>query len=251
MLIGRDELIKKVLYYAGNNQSLFIKASTGSGKTVLLKELNKLIKNSVYSVVSTKKEILTSIALKLGLPVKGKRVFELIDEITFELEITNLVLLLDDVHELTNSIKKVMIKMMNKGLVVICAGERNALDLAEASMPNLSNREIEELIKARIKEPDQAVIKLIQNNCSTPQEIVNAIRKKGSKELKSVEAKKSFINSLNLKKKELMPVWVMGVAVTLMLSLRYYFYMIREFETGYTVAFAAYILRAITAVRKR
>lgn|GEM_PF-2698126 len=251
MLIGRDELIKKVLYYASNNQSLFIKAGTGSGKTVLLKELSKLIKTSVYSVVSTKKEMLVSIATKLGLPIKGKRVFELLDEIIFELEITNLVLLLDDVHELTNSIKKTIIKMMNKGLIVICAGEKNILEIAETRMPALSNREIEELIKSRLKEPDQSIIKLLQNNCSTPQEVVQAIRRKGSKELKSTQARKSFINSLSIKKKELMPLWLMGVAVTLMLSLRYYFYMIKQFNTGYTIAFTAYILRALVSVRKR
>jgi len=251
VLIGRERLIKKMLECVAHGDSLFVSASPGSGKTALLKELKMLVPNSAYALPSNKKGILLKVAKALKIQVKGKNVFELYEAVDKRLEKKSCVLLIDDVHELTKSVKELIEKLIDHGLIVICIGSRNVFNLLEIKMNSLSKRDIEKIIRLNVKNPNPLLVKLLVNNCTTPQEVMLALRKAKNYNLTNESEVKKLADTIRIKKKELLPVWSLAAIISFMLSMRYFFYMKREYYTGYVLALIAYALRALSSLRRR
>ena len=57
ILVGREELISKVLGYVSHRRSLFIKACAGSGKTALLTHLELIIYRAAYALPQDRKSV--------------------------------------------------------------------------------------------------------------------------------------------------------------------------------------------------
>ena len=238
-----DLIVKAVL----KKESVHIKAGIGTGKTTLMKNLNEVLKNSEYMMPGSKKETLVKTANALGFETSKKNTNELLSNVLEGLKTNTAILLIDDADEVTKSTRKLLEKLLSHGLIIVTIGLENILDLPEERMPRMSDSELLKVVKG-VK---PSIAKLIVKECSTPSEAVLAARKAMYHDLSTKDKIHEFIAGIRTKKKELMPVWSMTVIISLLLSMRYFYYMQREFKTGYTLALIAYCLRALSSLRKK
>ena len=72
------------------------------------------------------------------------------------------------------------------------------------------------------------------------------------KNLMTVKGFKAFRKSINasVKRKDLLNPMILSVVSGILISLRYFFYIQREFKTGYTFAMIAYALITLGRVNK-
>ncbi|MBD3312615.1 hypothetical protein GF352_04145 [archaeon] len=229
-------------------ESVHVKAGGGSGKTTLLKGLREVLRNCAYTTPASKKKVLVKIAEAAGVETSKKNTSTLLNDVMEELQNNTIILLVDDSDSVTRSVRFLLEKLLSHGLLIITIGEDNFLCLPEELMPQKSDKELEEVIGDKVR---PSVARLIARECSTPKEAVLAARKAGYNDLSNKEKIHSFIERIRVKKTELMPVWSAGVIITLLLSMRYYFYMQREYQAGYTLALIAYALRALNGLRRR
>lgn len=241
-------MLEKLIKALTKRESIHVKAGEGMGRTTLLKNLKGLLRNCAYTTPASKKQVLVSIADAVNLEIRNKNTSTLLLEILGLLEKETIILLVDDADEVTKSVRKLLTKLLNHGLLIITIGEENILELIIEEMPGMSDKELEDLISCQVK---PAVAKLIAKECNTPREAVLAARKAKYNDLSTKDRVHKFIRKLRVKRADLMPIWSAGVIITLLLSMRYYFYMQREYQLGYTVALIAYSLRALNSLRRK
>jgi hypothetical protein len=163
------------------------------------------------------------------------------------------VLLLDDSDDLTRQVERFIKKLINKGLTVISAGSKNPLGFPELELRPLKQSEAIRLIKREVKNTELARV-IVSEVGLYPGPLMNACRKaKARKDLMSVDGFIEFKQSLNssIKRKDLLNPAMLGIVSGVLISLRYLFYRMHEFQKGYTVAMIAYALITLNRALKR
>ncbi|MFA5406863.1 MAG: hypothetical protein WC307_05920 [Candidatus Nanoarchaeia archaeon] len=246
MIIGREAIINQAISFANQRQSLFIRSVDNNGKTVLLRKLNELIPFSAYSGPKPASAIINNLSITLNL--KKKRAYELKQELISSIQTINCVLLLDDVHEATKSVKGLVNKLLDHGLVIICAGKENVFNLTETRLNNLSTIELARIIFDQGVNRDLAL--MLANACQTPGQAVTLARKAIISNLRTRNQANEFIRHETKKKKTLTINSLFSIA-SILLSIKYLCYILRDYQTGYAVAGIAYVLISVYRLKRK
>jgi len=233
----RRELIAQITRRIGLRECTHLQAKSGLGATTLLKQLP-----GVYAESRPLKPIVQALAHESkGSIVELKKLIDCTEA-----------LLLDDVHLITNQVKKFLEKLLNKGLVIVTAGRRNAFSFHELVLKPLSFNQSLKLVKRELGNIELARV-IVNEIGGNPGLLMNAVRKaKARKDLKTLKGFGEFKHSINasLKRKDLLNPALISVVAGVLISLRYLFYRMRDFESGYTVAMIAYALITLGRVKK-
>jgi len=227
-----------------HRKSLFIKAVNGSGKTTILKHLARVIPVSAYSQARPASAVINSLAVALN--IKAGRAYELKQKVIDAVNHKNCTLLLDDVHELTNSVRSLVEKLMAHGVTIICAGSNNILGLHQTIMPSLSREQLSSIIEGQGINHDLAA--RLALNCRTPAEAVLVARKAMFNDSSTSEKKHEFVKSLRNRKS--LPLKELSAVASILLSARYVCYLLHEFATGYLLAAIAYAVLCVYRLKR-
>ena len=229
----KQELLKRI----NLRECTHIKAKPGLGTTTLLKSLP-----GVYVESRPLKPIVLALAgLKKGSISDLSKIID-----------PEQTLLLDDVHEITAQVKRFIDKLLNKGLVLITAGKRNVFKFFELELKPLSYYESIKLVRKHLKNVELARV-IVGEVGGNPSLLMNAVRKaKARKDLKTINGFKEFKKSINasIQRKDLFNPALITVVAGVLISLRYLFYRMKDFESGYTVAMIAYALITLGRIGK-
>jgi len=218
-----------------------IHAKEGYGATTLLRTLEK---NGlgVYAEPRPLKQLVQALAGESkGSIIELKKLINL-----------NSVLLLDDVHLITNQVKDFLDKLLNHGLVIVSAGRRNVFKLFEIELKPLSFDASVKLVNYYLKNKELAKV-IASEVGGNPSLLMRAVMKaRVRKNLMTVKGFKAFRKSINasVKRRDLLNPVILSVISGILISLRYFFYIQREFKTGYTFAMIAYALITLGRVNK-
>jgi len=232
-----SELIKILEKRIKLKECTHLKARPGLGATTILKRLT-----GVY----VQPRPLKPIMLALAHETKGS-INELKKVINPEQ-----ILLVDDIHEITKQIKNYLGKLLNHGLVMVTAGQRNVFKFFELELKDLSYHESVKLVRKHLKNLELARV-IVSEVGGNPSLLMNAVRKaKARSDLKTLKGFEEFKQSINasLERKDLFKPALISVIAGVLISLRYLFYRLKDFESGYTVAMIAYSLITLSRIGK-
>ncbi len=230
----RSELINRIKL----RECTHIKTKSGLGTTTFLKSLPGVLVDP-----APLKQIVTALA-----GVNKGSINDLKKLIDYEQT-----LIIDDVHEVTNQVKRFVTKSISKGLVVMTAGLRNVFRFYELELKPLSYDESVKLVNKHLRNKDLSRV-IVSEVGGYPGLLMQAVRKALARDdLMTVKGFNEFRNSINLsvKRIDLLKPVNLSIISGLLISIRYLLYTQHQFNYGYTVAMIAYALITIGRVSKK
>ena len=146
-----------------------------------------------------------------------------------------------------------MSKLLNQGLVLVSAGERNEFGLEELELKPLTSEESLKLVKKHLRNKELARV-IVSELDGNPARLMKAVRKALARDdLKTLTGFQSFKESINasLPRKELLSLGLLATLYPIIQSIRYLLYSQRNYQLGYKAAVAAYVLMLLKNLRKR
>ena len=238
-LLMRRELINELNRLISLRECAHIKARSGLGLTTLLKSLD-----GVYAQPRPLKPMIQALAGE----TKGS-VQDLIKLIDCE----STTLLIDDSELITKSIKGLLDKLINQGLVIVTGGSRNVFSFNEYLLKPLSLNESIDLVNKHLRNRELARV-IAEEVGGKPVLIMNAVRKaKARSDLMTAQGFNEFKDSINssIKRVDLINYKALIIIAGVLMSARYLFYLERDFSSGYLAAMIGYVLLTIGRVSQR
>ena len=170
--IGRKDVIKEILSNVRMNRDVVIVGEKGIGKTALLKHLKaRYLQDAIYVKARPSSRIVVKIAEKLGVPHRGKRVDELLEEIE-RIHHNPSVLLVDELERATKQTVYLLRKLKRMNFTIIGAGTEYPKSLEfykEIKLRELSEEEARALVISSLRKelrevPDNLVNSENNNN---------------------------------------------------------------------------------------
>lgn len=260
--IGRKDVIKEILWNVRMNRDVVIIGEKGIGKTALLKHLKaRYLQDAIYVKARPSSRIVVKIAEKLGVPHRGKRVDELLEEIE-RIHHNPSVLLVDELERATKGSIYLLKQLRRMKFIIIGAGityPKNLEFYREIRLRELSRQEAKALVinslRKELRDVPEELVNLITSTTGNPEklglECTQAILLHREGELSTREKIHEHFGEPKFPRKfVLLPARALLPLGFLLLSLRFFFYGIREFEIGYIIGTIAYFLYFIRSLKK-
>jgi len=258
LFIEKKEIIDEILYNIERKKNILLLGNSGFGKTALLKRLNdKYLKGSVYCEIKPIKTCLENICKAKGIITsKSANKQELMNKLRNDKN--PIIVLLDSVELATFNDKRIIKDLMRNNYQFILAGTGNKafLDFDHLiKLKPLTNLEANQLVVKLLEgkcDNINEVVRIVQNSTNNaPEQVIkvceqNLALKKLNEENKLGEHVKPTTNRINLISTD--NIVNLGY---LMITLRYLFYGQKEYEIGYWLSTAAYLIFFIFRRRKK
>ncbi len=262
LFIGRKGVIKEILACVKLKRDVVILGENGIGKTTLLKHLKRrYFPEAIYIYSRPPSKMIEEVARSLDISTKKRRMMDVLDDIE-RTHYSDAILLVDELERTTKQTVYLLRKLRRMNFTIIGAGTEYPKSLEfykEIRLKELSEEEARALVisslKKELEEIPNDLVNLIINHTGNPEKLglycTQAILLHREGELKTKEdVHKHFGEPIFAKKFALFPRSSFLPLAFLLLSLRYFFYGIRELEIGYIIGTIAYFLYFVRSLRR-
>lgn len=247
MHVIRKEIMEKLLYNLKYSINTVIIGNNGVGKTSLLKYLESFAPNAYYIASAGPKQMLIQALKSAGINYKSS---EISNDLLSKLKsIKGLILLVDDADKLSKPAKRVLTEL--RAHLIFSSEKELFNDFESLKLKGFNDKELRQYLKSLMlsKEASMKSYNFIKKySDSSPLSIIKAVNLYE----KGLSTKQAFsLYSFTSKRIEVLTVAFIVSIAYLFMSLRFLFYFQKNFQLGYALGTAAYLLFFLFRRRKK